>query len=38
MPPLLENWKQLKIHPFATQLKAAAEFEIETLKAKETFS
>ncbi|KAI2685533.1 hypothetical protein LCP963914a_4860 [Penicillium roqueforti] len=38
MPPPPENWKQLKIHPFATQLKAAAEFEIETLKAKETFS
>ncbi|KAL2695409.1 hypothetical protein AAEP93_010038 [Penicillium crustosum] len=38
MPPPPENWKRLKIHPFATQLKAAAEFEIETLKAKETFS
>ena len=38
MPPPPENWVQLKIHPFAKQLMAAAEFEIETLKAKETFS
>ncbi|KAI2732946.1 hypothetical protein CBS147339_9998 [Penicillium roqueforti] len=38
LPPPPRNWAELKNHAYAKEFKAAAEFEIETLRRKETFS
>ena len=38
LPPEPQNWTEVKSHPYAREFMAAAEFEIETLRRKETFS
>ncbi|KAI1829116.1 hypothetical protein DTO027I6_9863 [Penicillium roqueforti] len=38
LPPEPQNWNEVKSHPYAKEFMAAAEFEIDTLRRKETFS